>query len=67
MQKRLAVGLIVLGAVLCAWGVIAAVTSPEGFGGLSLTPQLALGIGWVLAGTFSLLIELRKNCGSDKR
>jgi hypothetical protein len=67
MQRWFAAGLIVLGAVLCAWSVIEAAASPEGIGGLSLTPRLALGIGWVLAGTISLLIELRKNRSSEKR
>jgi hypothetical protein len=67
MQRLFAVGLIVLGAVLCAWSVIAAAMSPVGIGGLSLTPRLALGIGWVLAGIISLVIEFRKKRGPDQR
>jgi hypothetical protein len=67
MQRPFAVGLIVLGAVLCAWSVISAAMSPEGIGGLNLTPRLALGLGWVLAGIISLLIDLRKTRGPDQR
>ncbi len=61
MQRLFAVGLLVLGAVLCAWSVIAAAMSPEGVGGLHLTPSLSLGLGWVAAGIVALLIGLRRN------
>jgi hypothetical protein len=61
MPRLFAVGLIVLGAVLCAWSVIEAAMSPEGIGGLQLTPRLSLGLGWVAAGIVALLIGLRRN------
>jgi hypothetical protein len=68
MQRLFPVGLIVLGAALCAWAVIAAALSPEGIGGLQLTPRSALGLGWVFAGIICLLIyPRRKDRGPEQK
>jgi hypothetical protein len=60
MSRLFAVVLIVLGAALCAWSVIAAAMSPDGIGGLQLTPRLSLGLGWVAVGIVGLLIGPRR-------
>jgi hypothetical protein len=59
MSRLFAVVLIVLGAALCAWSVIAAAMSPEGIDGLQLTPRSSLGLGWLLVGIVGLFIGPR--------
>jgi hypothetical protein len=67
MQRKFAVVLVVLGAVLCAWSVVAAALSPEGIGGIQLTPRSALGLGWLFCGIVSLLIDRRKRRSPDQK
>jgi hypothetical protein len=67
MQRQFCVVLIVVGVFLCAWAVIPAALSQEGVGRVQLEPRFYLGLGLVLAGIISLLIDLRKKRGPDQR